>query len=403
LSGDASKLSASARGRFNRSVFELLKTDEHSKARLGRLHTTRGVVETPVFMPVGTQASVKALDPRELIEMGTQILLGNTYHLSIRPGLEIMTAAGGLHQFMNWSLPILTDSGGFQVFSLAKIRKIKPHGVEFRSHLDGSLLFLGPKESMHIQRVLGSDIAMVFDDCPPHGASVADVRSAVERTIRWARECREQPRATGQFVFGIAQGADKPELREQCAKEIVAMDFDGYAIGGVSVGEPEHEMFAAVEMTEPHLPAHKARYAMGLGTPAQLVELVARGVDMFDCVLPTRVARTGTAFTKKGAISIKAGLYKADFTPIESDCDCYACRNFTRAYLRHLLNVNEILGLRMLSVHNSHMYLKVMADMRAHLAAGTFAEFRREFIANYRPSGKVLAARQLHAAASQDR
>lgn len=385
------------------AVFELLKTDPRSKARLGRLHTARGVVETPVFMPVGTQASVKALDPRELLEMGTQIILGNTYHLSIRPGLEIISAAGGLHQFMNWKLPILTDSGGFQVFSLAKIRKIKAHGVEFRSHLDGSLLFLGPKESMHIQRVLGSDIAMAFDDCPPHGASASDVKAAVERTLRWAKECREQPRAEGQFVFGIAQGANDAKLRERCAKELVAMDFDGYAIGGVSVGEPEPEMFSAIEMTEPHLPSHKARYAMGLGTPAQLVELVARGVDMFDCVLPTRVARNGTAFTTKGTISIKGGSYKADFKPIEEHCECFACKNFTRAYLRHLLNVNEILGLRMVSVHNSHMYLKVMADMRAHLAAGTFSDFHREFIANYRPTEKVLLARQMHAAAARER
>ena len=384
-------------------VFELLKTDPHSRARLGRLTTTRGVIDTPVFMPVGTQASVKALDSRELIEMGTQIILGNTYHLSIRPGMEIMAAAGGLHKFMNWTKPILTDSGGFQVFSLAKIRKIKPHGVEFRSHLDGSLLFLGPKESMNIQRIIGSDIAMVFDECPPHGATAAEMKGAVERTVRWARECRVQPRAEGQFVFGIVQGASDAKLREHCAKEIVAMDFDGYAIGGVSVGEPEPEMMSAVEMTEPHLPAHKARYAMGLGTPAQLVELVARGVDMFDCVLPTRVARNGTAFTRLGAISIKGGSYKADFTPIEADCACFACKNFTRAYIRHLLNVNEILGLRLVSIHNSHLYLKVMEDMRTHLAAGTFREFRREFIANYRPTGKVLLARQMHAAAQQDR
>src|SRR5688572_18578255 len=384
-------------------MFELLKTDPTSKARLGRLTTAHGIVDTPVFMSVGTQASVKALDPRELLEMGTQIILGNTYHLSIRPGLEIIGAAGGLHKFMNWKLPILTDSGGFQVFSLAKIRKIKAHGVEFRSHLDGSLLFLGPKESMNIQRVLGSDIAMVFDDCPPHGASASDVKAAVERTLRWAKECRDQPRAPGQFVFGNVQGANDPRLREHCAKELVAMDFDGYAIGGVSVGEPEPEMFSAIEMTEPHLPTHKARYAMGLGTPAQLVELVARGVDMFDCVLPTRVARNGTAFTKKGTISIKGGAYKADFTPIEPDCDCFACQHFTRAYLRHLLNVNEILGLRLVSIHNSHLFLQVMADMRTHLAAGTFSEFRQEFIANYRPTGKVLAARQLHAAAAKER
>lgn len=375
-------------------MFELLKIDSSSAARLGRLTTAHGVVETPVFMPVGTQASVKALDPRELDEMGTQIILGNTYHLYIRPGLDIITKGGGLHGFMNWHKPILTDSGGFQVFSLAKIRKIKAHGVEFRSHLDGSLLFLGPKEAMEIQRVLGSDIAMVFDDCPPATATAREVRAAVERTIRWAGECREQPRAKGQMVFGIVQGGAHAALREECAKAITTLKFDGYAVGGVSVGEPEPEMFQAVEATVPHLPAAQPRYAMGLGTPAQLVELVARGVDMFDCVIPTRVARNGSAFTRAGMISLKGGWAKEDFRPIEEGCDCFACQRFTRAYLRHLLNVNEILGLRMLSVHNSHMFLKVMGDMRAHIAAGTFGEFRREFIAGYRPSGKVLAARK---------
>jgi queuine tRNA-ribosyltransferase len=375
-------------------MFELLKTDATTKARLGKLTTAHGVVDTPVYMPVGTQASVKAMDPRELIECGTQIILGNTYHLNIRPGLEIITAAGGLHKFMNWDKPILTDSGGFQVFSLAKIRKIKPHGVEFRSHLDGSMLFIGPKESMHIQRVLGSDIAMVFDECPPHDAPAREQRHAVERTIRWARECREQPRADGQKVFGIVQGGNNPVLREECAKAIVPMDFDGYAIGGVSVGEPEPEMMQAIEMTVPHLPANKARYAMGLGTPAQMLELVARGVDMFDCVLPTRVARNGTAYTRRGAIGIKGGQFKADFSPIEEGCECYACKNFTRAYLRHLLNVNEILGLRMLSVHNTHMYLQTMADARKHLASGTFSDYYKEFIANFKPSAKVLAQRK---------
>jgi queuine tRNA-ribosyltransferase len=375
-------------------MFELLKTDAQTKARLGRLTTAHGVVETPVFMPVGTQASVKALDPRELREMGTQIILGNTYHLNLRPGLDIIRAAGGLHKFMNWEKPILTDSGGFQVFSLAKIRKIKPHGVEFRSHIDGSLLFLGPKEAMEIQRALGSDIAMVFDECPPHDAPAKEQRLAVERTIRWARECREQPRADGQKVFGIVQGGSNPALREECAKALVEMEFDGYAIGGVSVGEPEPEMLKAIEFTEPHLPATKARYAMGLGTPAQMVELIARGVDMFDCVLPTRIARTGTAVTHAGAFGLKGGSYKADFRPIEEGCECFACKNFTRAYLRHLLNVNEILGLRMVSVHNSHLYLKVMAEARAAIAAGTFAEFYRQFIAKYTPSQKVLAQRK---------
>src|SRR5438552_4421737 len=374
-------------------MFELLKTDPSSKARLGRLTTTHGVIDTPVFMPVGTQGSVKALDPRELREMGTEILLGNTYHLSLRPGMDIIRAAGGLHQFINWPHPILTDSGGYQVFSLARIRRIEAHGVEFGSDLDGSLLCLGPREAMAIQREFRSDIAMVFDDCPPHTSAPGEMRAAVERTSRWARECLDQPRAPGQVVFGIVQGGTNAALREECAKTLVALGFDGYAIGGVSVGEPEPEIFNAIEVTEPFLPVHRPRYAMGLGTPAQLVELVARGMDMFGLVLPTRVARNGTAFTRKGAISVKAGAVKPDFRPAEDGRGCYACRHISRAYLRHLLNVNEILGLRMVSVHNSRMYLKVMADIRAHIAAGTFGEFRREFIANYVPSRRVLLAR----------
>jgi queuine tRNA-ribosyltransferase len=374
-------------------MFELLKTDASSKARLGRLTTTHGVVDTPVFMSVGTQGSVKAIDPRELIEMGASIILGNTYHLNIRPGMDIIRAAGGLHSFINWDGPILTDSGGFQVFSLATIRKIQQHGVEFRSHLDGSLLFLGPKEAMGIQRELGSDIAMVFDDCPPHTSTARELQAAVERTMRWAGECREQPRAAGQMVFGIVQGGINPELREKCAKALIGLDFDGYAIGGVSVGEPEPEMMRAVELAESFLPASKPRYAMGLGTPAQLVELVARGVDMFDCVLPTRVARNGTAFTRKGSISIKAGACKADFRPIDETCDCFACRHFTRAYLRHLLNVGEILGLRMLSVHNTRMFIRVMEEVRSAIANGTFTDYRRQFALDYVPTQKVLLAR----------
>ncbi|MGD1085359.1 MAG: tRNA guanosine(34) transglycosylase Tgt [Verrucomicrobiota bacterium] len=375
-------------------MFELLFTDPHCKARLGRLTTRRGLIQTPVFMPVGTQGSVKALDPRELREMGAQIILGNTYHLSIRPGLDILRAAGGLHQFINWPGPILTDSGGYQVFSLAKIRKITDQGVAFRSHVDGSPLFLGPKEAMQIQAVLGSDIAMTFDECLPHDCAPKAAQEAVERTIRWAGECRGQPAPPGQAVFGIVQGGVNAPLRERCARALAAMDFDGYAIGGVSVGEPEHEMMRAVEMTEPFLPAARPRYAMGLGTPAQLVELVARGVDMFDCVLPTRVARNGTAFTRKGTLSVKGGAVKSDFGPIEPGCGCFACRHFTRAYLRHLLNVNEILGLRMVSVHNSHFYLEVMAEIRAHLAAGTFSEYRRQFAARYVPTQRILAGRR---------
>ena len=374
-------------------MYELLKTSPRSKARLGRLTTTRGVIDMPVFMPVGTQASVKALDLRELNEIGTEILLGNTYHLFLRPGMDIIRKAGGLHRFMNWDKPILTDSGGFQVYSLAKIRKVRDDGVEFQSHLSGETLFLGPKESMAIQRELGSDIAMLFDECPPHGASAADLEAAVKRTLDWAAICAEQPRAEGQLYFGIVQGANVPELRQRCAEELVAMDFDGYAIGGVSVGEPEPEMMHAVEITEPHLPADKARYAMGLGTPAQLIELVARGVDMFDCVLPTRVARNGTAYTSRGAINLRASHQKENFGPIEEGCDCFACTHHTRAYLRHLLKAGEILGLRMLSVHNSHFFLEVMRDIRRHLANGTFDDYREEFIANYQPTSKVIEGR----------
>jgi queuine tRNA-ribosyltransferase len=374
-------------------MFEVLQTDPSCKARLGRLTTAHGVVDTPVFMPVGTQGSVKALDPRELIEMGARIILGNSYHLNLRPGLDIICAAGGLHRFVNWSGPILTDSGGFQVFSLATIRKIHAHGVEFRSHLDGSLLFLGPQEAMAIQKALGSDIAMVFDDCPAHTSTPRELRAAVERTLRWAGECRAQPRAPGQLLFGIVQGGTSAPLRQECAEALAGLGFDGYAIGGVSVGEPEPEMMRAVEMTEAFLPPGQPRYAMGLGTPAQLVELVARGVDMFDCVLPTRVARNGTAFTRKGSVSIKAGACKADFGPIEQGCECFACRQFTRAYLRHLLNVGEILGLRMLSLHNTWLFLKVMAEVRMAIGAGAFADYRREFAASYVPTRKVLLAR----------
>ena len=374
-------------------MYELLKTSPRSKARLGRLTTTRGVIDTPVFMPVGTQASVKALDLRELDEIGTEILLGNTYHLFLRPGMDIIRKAGGLHRFMNWDKPILTDSGGFQVYSLAKIRKVREDGVEFQSHLSGETLFLGPKESMAIQRELGSDIAMLFDECPPHGVSDSDLQAAVKRTLDWATICAGQPRAEGQLYFGIVQGANNPELRKRCAEELVAMDFDGYAIGGVSVGEPEPEMMHAVEITEPHLPVEKARYAMGLGTPAQLIELVARGVDMFDCVLPTRVARNGTAYTSGGAINLRASHQKEDFGPIEEGCECFACTHHTRAYLRHLLKAGEILGLRMLSVHNSHFYMEIMRDIRRHLAEDTFDDYREDFIANYQPTSKVLEGR----------
>ena len=375
-------------------MFELLQTDSVTAARRGRLQTVHGTVETPIFMPVGTRATVKTLDGADLKALQSQIILGNTYHLNLRPGMGTIRAAGGLHAFMGWDLPILTDSGGFQVFSLAKMAKIQEDGVAFQSHIDGAPLFLGPREAMAIQRDLASDIAMVFDDCPPYPAEREQVQGAVERTKRWARECRDQPRAEGQLVFGIVQGGCYEDLREQSAREITAIDFDGYAIGGLSVGEPEPEMLRMAELTAPMLPADRPRYAMGLGTPVQLVELVARGVDMFDCVLPTRLARNGTAFTFGGAISLKGAAYREDFAPIEDDCDCFTCQNHTRAYLRHLLNVDEILGLRLLTIHNLRCYLRLMEVVRGHLKAGTFGEFRSAFHANYRVTNRVEEQRK---------
>ena len=375
-------------------MFELIQTDSATSARRGRLQTAHGIVETPIFMPVGTRATVKTLDGTDLKALQSQIILGNTYHLNLRPGMETIRAAGGLHAFMGWDLPILTDSGGFQVFSLAKMAKIQEDGVAFQSHIDGEPLFLGPHEAMAIQRDLASDIAMVFDDCPPYPADREQVLGAVERTTRWARECRDQTRAEGQLVFGIVQGGCYEDLREQSAREITAIDFDGYAIGGLSVGEPEPEMLRMAELTAPMLPADRPRYAMGLGTPVQLVELVARGVDMFDCVLPTRLARNGTAFTFGGAISLKGAAYRDDFSPIEDGCDCFTCQNHTRAYLRHLLNVDEILGLRLLTIHNLRCYLRLMEVVRGHLKAGTFGEFRAKFHANYRVTSRVEEQRK---------
>jgi queuine tRNA-ribosyltransferase len=329
------------------------------------------------------------------MEIGAQIILGNTYHLNLRPGMEVIRAAGGLHSFMNWDGPVLTDSGGFQIFSLAKMAKIQDEGVAFQSHIDGTRLFLGPKEAMGIQRDLVSDIAMVLDDCPPYSASRDEVGAAIARTQRWAAECRQQPWAEGQLVFGIVQGGCYEQLREKSAKEITAMDFNGYAIGGLSVGEPEPEMLKIAAHTAPLLPKNKPRYAMGLGTPAQLVELVARGVDMFDCVLPTRVARNGTAYTFSGAFSLKGSQFKDDFQPIDLECDCFACAKHSRSYIRHLLNVGEILGLRLLTLHNLRTYTRLMHRIRSHIAAGTFAGFRRNFTANYRPTSRVEQQREI--------
>ena len=359
------------------SVFECLKRDPSSRARRGVLHTRRGDVQTPVFMPVGTRGSVKAVSPRELDELGAQIILGNTYHLFLRPGMEVIRAAGGLHRFIGYEKPMLTDSGGFQVFSLATLRKITPDGVKFASHIDGTRFFLGPVESMEIQRTLDSDIVMAFDECTPYPATREQAGKSVDLTTRWETMSREQPLNDGQLRFGIVQGSVYPELREKSAKAITALDFDGYAIGGVSVGESEEEMFLAVEAAEAFLPEDRARYLMGVGTPKQIVEDVARGVDMFDCVLPTRLGRHGGAFVGKGeTLSVKAGRYATDFSPLDPDCTCYACRNFTRAYIRHLLNVGEILGMQLLSIHNLHFYLDLTRRIREALDNGTFAEFR---------------------------
>lgn len=357
-------------------------------ARLGRLQTAHGTIPTPIFMPVGTRASVKAVSPAELHELDASVILGNTYHLFLRPGMEIIRAAGGLHRFMSWDRPILTDSGGYQVFSLAKLRKLKPDGIEFQSHIDGSKLFLGPKEAMAIQRDLGSDIAMVLDECPPHPCTHQEAAESLKLTLRWAATCREQPRAEGQLVFGIVQGSAYEDLRQQAARELGAMDFDGYAIGGVSVGEPEAMMYQAIDHAAPELPQDKPRYLMGVGTPPQVVEAVARGVDMFDCVLPTRVGRNGSAYTAEGMMQIKAGRYKQDFRPIEEGCACYACRTFSRAYIRHLVNVGEILGLRLVTLHNLHFYLEMMRQIRQHIENDTFEAFRQDFHARYRPPQK---------------
>lgn len=356
--------------------FEILKTC--GKARRGRLTTAHGVIETPVFMPVGTQATVKTLEPRDLEELQAQIILSNTYHLLVRPGPEIIATCGGLHKFMGWNKPILTDSGGFQVFSLTKLRKMTQDGVFFNSHVDGRRLFLGPKESMEMQRILGSDIAMCFDECPPYPCDAAYARKSIECTLKWARICREQPRAEGQLVFGIDQGGDDERLRAYCGKELAAMDFDGYAIGGVSVGEPEDVLIREIDYGVAALPEEKPRYVMGLGDMWQLVEAVIRGVDMFDCVIPTRHARNGSAFTRDGSIHIKAGEFKADTFPIEEGCTCYACQNFSRAYIRHLLNVGEILGVRLLTLHNIHCYMVFMEEMRKSLEDDTFPEWAME-------------------------
>ncbi|MDT8391777.1 MAG: tRNA guanosine(34) transglycosylase Tgt [Lentisphaeria bacterium] len=363
--------------------YTLLKKDDTTAARLGRLRTAHYDIETPIFMPVGTQGTVKSLAPCELRDLGAQIILGNTYHLNLRPGMDIMAGAGGLHAFMGWDRAILTDSGGYQVFSLSKLRKLTPEGVHFQSHIDGSPLFLGPREAMAIQRTIGSDIAMVFDECTPYPCTHEEAAKSLALTLDWARRCKDQPRADGQLVFGIVQGGMYEDLRRESLAALVDIGFDGYAVGGLSVGEPEDNMFRVLDAIADTMPAAAPRYLMGVGTPPQIVEAVARGIDMFDCVLPTRQARHGTAYTADGPIPVKAGRYKADFTPIEEGCACYTCRTFTKAYLRHLLNVNELLGHRLMTVHNTHFYLNLTRQIRTHIAAGSFGAFRSAFITRY--------------------
>jgi queuine tRNA-ribosyltransferase len=371
--------------------FELLAQNRQSKARHGRLLTTHGGIETPAFMPIGTQGSVKAVSPRELHELNAQIILGNTYHLFVRPGIEVMKHFGGVHKFMSWNGPILTDSGGFQIFSLAKLRKISEDGVQFQNHVDGTPAFISPDIAMEIQAALGSDIAMVLDECPPWPCEYDYAAKSAEMTTRWAKRCKDAPRLDGQLLFGIVQGATFEELRKQSAQAIVDLDFDGYAIGGISVGEPVEEMFRAVESSEPILPKEKPRYAMGLGTPPQLLEMIGRGMDMFDCVLPTRLARNGTAFTSTGTLNLKNAEFAMDKRPIEENCACHACREFTRGYIRHLIKAEEILGLRLITLHNLHFYLELMRQARDKIDNGTFDEFRRGFVSNYRARDLDLA------------
>jgi queuine tRNA-ribosyltransferase len=388
-------------------MFELTATDRNTRARRGRLKTAHGVIETPAYMPVGTQGSVKAVSSRELIELESQIILGNTYHLFVRPGLEVIRKFGGLHRFMNWEGPILTDSGGYQIFSLAKLRKITEEGAHFQNHIDGAAAFISPEIAMEIQATLGSDIAMVLDECPPWPCEYDYAARSLEMTLRWAARCKAvaagvSPASSSlaadtaatterQLVFGIVQGATFEDLRRSSAQALAAMDFDGYAIGGVSVGEPEPEMMNAVEWSEPHLPVNKPRYAMGLGTPPQMIELIARGVDMFDCVLPTRLARTAAAFTAGGTLNLKNAEFTFQTGPVEEGCACEACRGYSRAYIRHLLKSEEILGLRLLSIHNLHFYLDLMKQARRAIEDGTFSDFRARFVGGYRTRADVAS------------
>ena len=365
--------------------FEIKKIDKKTGARLGVMHLPHGDVETPVFMPVGTQATVKSMTPEELKdEVKSHIILSNTYHLYLRPGHELIREAGGLHKFMNWDRNILTDSGGFQVFSLGDLRKITEEGVEFRSHLNGSKHFISPEKSMEIQNALGSDIMMAFDECAPYGASYDYVQKSMRRTTRWAKRCKEYHKNTqNQALFGIVQGGFFKDLRKESAKELAKLDFPGYAVGGISVGEPKEEFLDILRYTTPLLPENKPRYLMGVGSPDYLIEAAISGIDMCDCVMPTRMARNGTALTHFGQVNLLNACHAKDFTTLDKDCDCYTCKNYTKAYIRHLFKAKEILGARLLSIHNLRFLVNLMENVREAIKQDSLLEFREEFYKKY--------------------
>lgn len=360
--------------------FELIHKDRQTGARLGKLHTPHGVINTPIYMPVGTQATVKAMLPRDLHDVGAQIILSNTYHLYLRPGNSLVKQAGGLHRFMCWDRPILTDSGGFQVFSLAKTNDIKEDGVLFRSHLDGSRHFFTPEKVMEIEQDLGADIAMAFDECAPASADHNYATKAMNRTHRWADRCQNAHSREDQALFGIVQGCIYPDLRIQSAKTLASMDFIGYGIGGLSVGEPKPVMYQMLETIEPYMPENKPRYLMGVGSPDCLLEGILRGIDMFDCVLQTRAARNGLALTRRGRIMLRNKTFEKDFRPIDEECDCYTCRNFTRAYIRHLIKADEILSAQLISIHNLRFSLKLMEDARQAIMEDRFGDFSEQLL-----------------------
>lgn len=364
-------------------TYELLKRDKNTEARLGKVKTPHGEIDTPIFMPVGTQATVKAMTAEELKEIGAQIILSNTYHLFLRPGSKLIAEAGGLHRFMHWDRPILTDSGGFQVFSLSALNEITEEGVYFRSHLDGSQKFISPEISMEIQMDLGSDIVMAFDECPPYPADYDYIARSLERTIRWAKRCKKAMTAEDQALFGIIQGGVYENLRRESVEALVEIGYPGYALGGLSVGEKNEEMYKVLEFTVPHIPEDKPHYLMGVGTPEDLLEGVQRGIDMFDCVMPTRIARHGAVFTSAGRITIRNVEFERDFTALDHDCDCYVCKNYSRAYIRHLIKRNEILGVRLTTYHNLYFMLNMMKEIRNAIYKDSFLEYRRDFYNKY--------------------